>query len=146
SLFEAGTRVPFISYWKGKIEPKVSDAMVSQVDFLASIGKLVGSKVQGKDSQDLLPALMGQSPEGRENLVIQATGRTALRQGDWVLIPPYEGSPISRNVNIETGNDSVYQLYNLKTDLGQQQNLAESESEKLEEMKKLYQAIKGSGD
>jgi len=32
SLLEAGTRVPFVTYWKGTIEPQVSNALVSQVD------------------------------------------------------------------------------------------------------------------
>ena len=36
SLFEAGTRVPFITYWKGKTKPQVSDEIVSQIDFLNS--------------------------------------------------------------------------------------------------------------
>ena len=33
SLYEAGTRVPFITYWKGKIKPQVSDEVVTQIDF-----------------------------------------------------------------------------------------------------------------
>ena len=32
SLFDAGTRVPFVLYWKNKIAPKVSDALISQLD------------------------------------------------------------------------------------------------------------------
>ena len=44
SLFEAGTRVPFVTYWKGKIEPKVSHALVCQMDLLASFAKLVGTE------------------------------------------------------------------------------------------------------
>lgn len=46
SLFEAGTRVPFITYWKGTIEPNTSDALVSQVDFYASLASLVGSELK----------------------------------------------------------------------------------------------------
>ena len=44
SLFEAGTRVPFITYWKGTIQPGVSDAMVSQIDLLASLCRLSGPR------------------------------------------------------------------------------------------------------
>src|SRR5690606_38154962 len=40
SLFEAGTRVPFMSFWKGKIEPAVSDALICQIDFLSSLANL----------------------------------------------------------------------------------------------------------
>ena len=53
SLFEAGTRVPFITYWKGKIKPQVTDAMVSQIDFLNSIASLIGSEIRSKDGMDL---------------------------------------------------------------------------------------------
>ena len=52
SLFEAGTRVPFITYWKGNIKPQVSDQMVSQIDFLNSIASLVGSEIRSNDGVD----------------------------------------------------------------------------------------------
>ncbi|MDO9040012.1 MAG: sulfatase-like hydrolase/transferase, partial [Bacteroidota bacterium] len=66
SLFEAGTRVPFMAYWKGKIEPTVSDAMVSHVDLLSSLAKLAGSETRVHDSQEFLEVLMGTSQQGRE--------------------------------------------------------------------------------
>jgi arylsulfatase A-like enzyme len=143
SLFEAGTRVPFISYWKGTIDPAVSDAVISQVDLFSSLASLIGSDLSGPDSESLLQVLTGKSAEGREQLILQATGRTALRQGDWVLIPPYPGPAIAANVNIELGNSPDYQLYNLHDDLGEQENLAGSLPRKLEEMIKSYEAIMG---
>ena len=48
SLFEAGTRVPFITYWKGKIKPQVSDELVTQIDFLESFSSLIGSGINQK--------------------------------------------------------------------------------------------------
>jgi arylsulfatase A-like enzyme len=59
SLYEAGTRVPFIVHWKGKTETKDSDALVCQIDLLSSLGALVGSESTGEDSQNLLDALLG---------------------------------------------------------------------------------------
>lgn len=138
SLFEAGTHVPFITYWKGKIQPTVSDALVCQMDLLASIANLAGSDVKVEDSEDLLDVFLGESKEGREDLIIEATTRTAYRNGDWVLIPPYKGPAIIEQVNIEIGNSNEYQLYNLKEDVGQQNNLSKLNPEKLEEMKVLY--------
>lgn len=143
SLFEAGTRVPFITYWEGKIEPKVSDAMVCQMDLLTSIAALVETSATSVDGQDLLSAFMGTSDQGREELVIEATSRTALREGDWIMIPPYPGRAISTHVNIELGNDKDYQLYNLKDDLSQQTNLAETNPEKLAAMVETFEAIRG---
>lgn len=143
SLFEAGTRVPFITYWKGKINPAISEALVCQVDLLSSLSSLVGSKIQGQDSQNLLDVLRGKSKVGREELVIEATSRTAFRKGDWIMIPPYKGPVINKFVNIELGNSYKYQLYNLKEDIQQQNNLAELNKIKLDEMIMAFEAIRG---
>ena len=59
------------------------------------------------------------------------------------MIPPYKGPAVQNQVNIELGNSPEYQLYNLKNDPRQQNNLAASNSGKLEEMKKQYQEIRG---
>ncbi|WP_186758037.1 sulfatase family protein [Echinicola salinicaeni] len=144
SLFEAGTRVPFMVYWKDKIAPQVSDALVCQMDLLNSMADLVGSDQKDLDSKNLLDVFMGDSQEGRDELVLEATSRTALRQGDWIMIPPYKGAAVASQVNIELGNDSEYQLYNLKDDIGQQNNLAASNPEKLKAMVADYNQIRGN--
>jgi arylsulfatase A-like enzyme len=143
SLFEAGTRVPFITYWNGTIKPGKSDALVSQIDLLNSIASLVDSETIDSDSQNMLGAFLGKSNKGRENLILEATSRTALREGDWILIPPYNGPALNHEVNIELGNSKEFQLYNLKDDIGQQNNLADSNPEKLNAMIKVFEAIRG---
>ncbi len=143
SLFEAGTRVPFITYWKGTIQPKVSDALVCQLDIFSSLAELVGSNAKVEDSEQILNVFMGKSDNAREELVLEATSRTALRQGEWIMIPPYKGEALSKAVNIETGNSKEYQLYNLKNDIGQQQNLAVSNKEKLDDMIAVFEKIRG---
>jgi len=145
SLFEAGTRLPFVTYWKGKINPGVSDALVSQLDLFTSLSKLVGSDIATEDSMDMLAVLMGESESGREELIIEATSRTALRSGDYVMIPPYNGPAINTFVNIELGNDSEYQLYNLKEDIGQKKNLAFSQPELLRKLVKKFEELRGVG-
>ncbi len=143
SLFEAGTRVPFIVSWKGKIEPGVSDALVCQMDLLSSIATLVGSDEVVDDSEDMLDVFLGTSNAGRENLVLEATSRTALRMGDWIMIPPYKGAAVNKHVMIELGNSGEYQLYNLAEDAGEQTNLAEQETEKLLDMITSFEEIRG---
>ena len=145
SLFEAGTRVPFITYWQGQIEPSTSTALVSQIDIFASIAQLVGSQATAPDSEQLLDVFLGKSHQGREELILEATSRTALRKGDWVMIPPYDGPAVAAQVNIELGNSEEYQLYNLKDDVGEQENLAESDPDKLKELIDLYLEIRGTG-
>ena len=143
SLFEAGTRVPFITFWKGRIQPKTSDALVSQVDLLTSLSALVGSDDKGPDSENLLPVFLGESDQGRENLILEATTRTALRKGDWVMIPPYKGNSLNKQVNIETGNSNNFQLYNLNKDIGQQENLAKIYPDTLKTMIATFEKIRG---
>lgn len=145
SLFEAGTHVPFITYWKGKIKPHTTDAMVCQIDLLSSLAALVGSEVRTNDSEELLDVFLGQSDKGREELVIEATSRTAYRNGDWAMIPPYKGPALNKNVNIELGNALEYQLYNLKDDIAQKNNLATSHKLKLKEMVEAFEQIRGDG-
>ncbi len=146
SLFEAGTRVPFFTYWRGTIEPSVSEAMVCQIDLLSSLAQLVDSDTRVGDSQELLDTFLGKKSKGRDHLVIEATSRTAFKQGDWVLIPPYKGPAVSKFVNIETGNSSEFQLYNLKEDIAQERNLAGTHAEKLQEILAIFEGIKGNPD
>lgn len=125
SLYEAGTRVPFITYWQGAIEPDVSDALVCQLDLLPSLAELTGSEVKADiDGTNLLPAFLGESEQGREQLVLEATSRTAFRRGPWLMIPPHDGPAVNEMVDIELGNGPDYQLYNLSDDIGQQNDLA----------------------
>lgn len=143
SLFEAGTRVPFIVHWKGRIAPGVSDALVCQMDLLASLADLAGQEVESGDSQNLLATLLGDQEKGRDELIIEASSRTALRKGDWVMIPPYKGPKRAVQVNIELGNSREYQLYNLADDIGQQHNLASEEPEKLQELIERHHELRG---
>lgn len=92
SSFEGGTRIPFISTWRGKIKPGVSDALISQVDLLASFAALAGQSINpadAPDSQDQLAAILGRSSEGRQSLIEQGMkDDLALRQGHWKYLPP----------------------------------------------------------
>ncbi|MBL30484.1 MAG: arylsulfatase [Flavobacteriaceae bacterium] len=143
SLFEAGTRVPFISYWKNRIKPAVSDKIISQVDIINTIAKIIGSEHRSLDGKDLSELILDNSGNGRNELIIEATTRIAYRNGDWVMIPPYIGEEISKNVNIELGNSEYYKLYNLKNDPSQKINLSNKNLKKLEEMIDNFETIIG---
>ncbi|MDG2279743.1 MAG: arylsulfatase [Flavicella sp.] len=144
SLFDAGTRVPFMVYWKGTIKPKVSNALVCQIDLLASMASLLDVEVEATDSEDVLSALVGKSKKGRKELVLEAGSKTSYRTGDWVMIPPYKGAKMSWNSFVETGVDTDFQLYNLKKDPSQKNNLAKENPKKLAELLKKFEAIRGT--
>ncbi len=143
SLYDAGTRVPFMTMWKGHIEPGVSEALVSQVDLFASLAQLVGQPLPQNDSESLLGAFTGQTKQGRESLVIEGLNhRTAYRKGHWVLIPPYEGSRmVPWGVDTETGFGHAVQLFNVHDDPGQVNNLAPEMPEKVQELQEEYSSI-----
>ncbi|GAA4282183.1 sulfatase family protein [Gaetbulibacter aestuarii] len=143
SIFEAGTRVPFITYWKNKIEPGVSDAIICQMDILASIASLWKKEVKNTDSKPLLEVLLGDSKKGRDHLILEATGKTALRRGDWIYIPAYEGKNFREEVGIEVGNLPFEQLYNISKDTGQKENVAEEYPDKVLEMKAIFEKLRG---
>jgi arylsulfatase A-like enzyme len=142
SLFEAGAKVPFLAYWKGSIKPKVSDAMVCQVDFMASFAQLIAAKQQGKDSQNLLDAFLGKSAQGRNELVTEAMGRLAFRQGDYAFIPAYKGNAMNKEVNIEIGVAPEIQLYDIKNDPGQKVNIAKDNPEKVKALQAAFEQAK----
>ncbi len=144
SLFEAGTKVPFISYWKGKIKPGVSDALFCQLDIMGSIATLVDQDNPANDSKNYLDVLLGKSQIGRNELVLEAGGKIAFRKDNFVLIPPYKGEAVLSSVNIETGVNSEYQLYDISKDPSQKENLFTKIPEKAKEMKNAMQATVGS--
>jgi arylsulfatase A-like enzyme len=133
SIFEAGTRVPFIVKYPGKVNPGVTDALFSQVDLVASLAALIGQKkpAQARDSQNQLSALLGKTKTGRGEVVIHAQGGNtfAIVEPTWKYIAPSYGAKMSIQTNTELGNDTIPQLYNLKTDAFESQNLAEKHPE-----------------
>jgi arylsulfatase A-like enzyme len=91
SKFDAGTRVPMLARWPGRIKVDThSPALVSQVDFYASLGTIAGAKPAAgavPDSMEQSAALIGQDRKGRDWLVEHA-GTLTLIEGNWKLIPP----------------------------------------------------------
>ncbi|MBN2632075.1 MAG: arylsulfatase [Bacteroidales bacterium] len=146
SAFEGGTRIPLIVSWERKIKQGVSDALFSQIDFLASLAALTGQVIPAEgapDSQNNIDILLGKSKKDREWLVEHASnGRLGVRKDEWKYIEPGPGPKVNVNVNIELGNDTLPQLYNLKTDPGETTNIAEQNPEILTGMKELLQSIR----
>ncbi len=138
--------MPFIAYWKGKIKPNTSDKLISQIDLFNSLASLVDSPLSSQDGLDLSRLLTTGSGPEREDLILEASGRTALKHKNWVLIPPYPGNAVSKYTEVELGNAPDYQLYNLAEDHEQQDNLAGTATDTLEALKAKYNAIKNTSD
>lgn len=140
SVLEAGTRVPFILSWPAVVKPKVSSAMVCQMDLLASFSTLLGQSIprqDAADSKNTLDAFLGKSEKGRDVLIEQGLKNLAIIKDSWKYIPANDGKPLDELVNIETGNSKEPQLYNLSEDLGEKNNLAAKFPEKVKELSAL---------
>lgn len=149
SAFEAGTRVPFIVSWKGKIQPgKINNALFSQIDLYASIAALAGIAVeagQAPDSKNLLSVLLNQSQQSSAFVIEQSLNSTlSILVDHWKYIEPSKGPKLNKETNTELGNLSMPQLYDLKNDPGETNNLAEKMPAKLIELKTLLDQQKQS--
>jgi arylsulfatase A-like enzyme len=144
SIFEGGTRIPFIVHWPKRVKPGVSDALVSQVDLLRSLAVLTGNKLAGNagpDSEDVLSAFLGTSKTGREVLVEQA-GTLGLREGKWKYIAPGKAPRFNSATNTELGNNPEPQLYELASDIGETRNIAAQDPARVKRMEAILQKIR----
>jgi arylsulfatase A-like enzyme len=145
SLYEAGTRVPFIASWPARIKPGTSDALICQIDLFHSLAALTGQKLgdeSAPDSMNVLAALMGESKEGREHLIEQANG-VALRKGKWKLIPNMNIAGVVNRRAANPGNARAAELYDLGEDLSETMNVARENPEQVKEMMELLGQLAG---
>lgn len=144
SSFDAGTRVPFIISWPGEINPGKSNAMISQIDLMHSFAKLNGLELVGNDGPDsfeMSDILLGKSEKNRD-WVVEHGATFSIIKGNWKYIEPSNRPSYNKNTDIEMGTDPAPQLYNLDTDLGEKNNVAEQYPEKVKELQDLLQSIK----
>ena len=145
SKFDGGTRVPMMARWPGKIKADtVSAALISQVDLGATLAALTGTAFTGgPDGVNVLPALLGQTKVARHSLVEHA-GTLALLEGDWKYIAPNKGPRVNLKTNTELGNDADPQLFNLKDDIGEKNNLAARFPDRVSRMAALLGEIQNA--
>lgn len=131
--WEGGHRLPFIVRWPARVKAgTVSDQMICFTDLLATFADICGTKLPvgaGPDSFSLLPVLEGRQPEGqpiRGPMVMRAGSSPAMmiRSGDWKLINQLGSGGFSKPRLVEPGpGDPAGQLYNLREDLAETNNL-----------------------
>lgn len=129
-IYEGGTRVPFIVKWPGKIKPGRSDALVNQMDLIASFAGMLDIELkedEAVDSRNILPALLGKDDKGLEFTVEEAGRMKAIRKGKWKYIP---GQGKKRG-----------QLYDLESDIGERTNVAKDNPKVRDELQALLQDV-----
>jgi arylsulfatase A-like enzyme len=133
TMYEGGVRVPCVFVWPDHVEPGTrSDAIIQSVDFYPTLLDLLDMKrppQQILDGISIRPALEGgdllrdsiftyfpHAPKVPEWLGPSAS----VRSGDWKLIRIFFDG---------IGQKHRYELYNLRNDLGESQNLASQHPE-----------------
>lgn len=134
TVYEAGTRVPMLVRWPARIKKSgTSEAMISQVDFPKTFTKIAGGVVpEGEfpDSQELSKALSGEEATGREVVIQQgARNQFGVRKGDWKLAV--------------RGKKNPPELYHLKEDPAESQDLAEKHPDKVKELMDELEKVRG---
>jgi arylsulfatase A-like enzyme len=150
TVFEGGHRVPFLARWPGHIKAgTTSDALFGLVDMSATFAALTGvarPADAAPDSFNALPALLNEpgAKPVRDHLVFHnggTSGPFGLRAGQWKLISAAEGQKAKQ----PNSGAPVGQLYNLALDLGETNNLAASQPEKLKELLALLAKVRRMG-
>ncbi len=142
TLFEGGTRVPLMVAWPGHVAPHTrTPAVVGQIDLYPTVLDLLGlpanpnQKIDGvsfapvlRDPQAKLPreALFTYFPGGGPS----KPGGVWVRQGDWKLIRWFETGP---------DYPDLYELYNLREDLGETTNLAKQQPDRVRQLDALVE-------
>jgi len=149
SVLEGGTRIPFIVYWANKVKPNtVSNALINQVDLMASFAKMLNHKLpenEFTDSRDYFSTLTGEKDISRDFIIEQpANNALAIVKDEWKYITPSSEPALLKDVNIESGYSKVDQLYNLKDDPHELNNVANKYPEKVLELKNLLKKTENS--
>jgi arylsulfatase A-like enzyme len=152
--WEGGHRVPFVARWPGKIKPgSTCDETICHVDLMATLAAVLGLKLPadaGVDSVNLLPALLGEKRDGplREATVHHsASGKFAIRKGDWVLVLAPTGDDNGKKGEPDWfRKDRGYaphtdpgELYNLAADPVQKASRYSAEPAKVKELAALME-------
>ncbi len=149
---EGGHRMPFIVKWPGQVSAGVvDDDLFCFTDVLATFAELVNQPVgayAGEDSQSALSRWKGEpSPNTRKNLVVKSSkGAFAFRKGDWKLILAKGSGGFTDGYDPEWADKNPFegQLYHLKEDIGERQNLYGTRPDKVEELRRELESITGT--
>jgi len=134
-MYEGALRVPFMVQWKGALPAgKVYDSPVSSMDLFATSAAASGVGIPGSvEGVNLLPYLRGEKT-GRphDTLYWRQGGRTALRHGDWKIVRMGKRS--------EFGSER-WELYDLRNDLSEKNDLSTSHQEKLNQLVDRWETL-----
>ena len=134
-LYEGGIRMPFIVKWPGVVAAgSTSDYVSAFWDILPTLTDIAGTDTpENLDGISLLPILKGETTPAHEYMYWEfrhREGIRALRKGDWKLL---------EFTNLKS-KELRYELYNLKSDPAEANNIASNKKTLTEELKTLMKS------
>ncbi len=137
-LYEGGIREPMIARWPGKIEAGTkSDHISAFWDVMPTVAELAGIPVpENIDGISFLPALLQQEGQKEHDYLYwefhETGGRKAVRKGNWKLV----------QYNVKDPKLMTTELFDLSSDLGEENNLAEQHPEIVKELMEIMNSAR----
>ena len=146
TIFEGGVRLCAFACWPGRIPGgKVVEQPVHAIDWYPTLVNLSGGSLKQSlplDGKDIWPVLVDGAKSPHDAILLSGTsfGKAAVRAGDWKLLHGQAAGKGSKHKGASNAQNE-YQLYNLASDLGERNNLAASNPDKLSEMKEILHRL-----
>ncbi|HKK17249.1 MAG TPA: arylsulfatase [Opitutales bacterium] len=132
---EGGTLTPLIAYWPAGLDTpgRITHEPAHIMDLYRTILDMAGlpdseshcdKPATARPSRSLLPLLRGEAADPDRPIFLEHEGHQAVRAGDWKLV---------------RSNKSPWELYNLRDDPSELNDLASQHSERVQQMKQAYQ-------
>ncbi|GAB1453461.1 hypothetical protein MASR2M47_35170 [Draconibacterium sp.] len=137
-LYEGGIRVPMLAWWPGKIEAGSTNEHISAFwDVLPTFAELAGVEAPANiDGISFLPSLLKKEGQKKHDYLYwefhEQGGRKALRKGDWKLV----------QYNVFDTEKTTTELYDLATDIGEENNVAAEHPEIVSELVELINSAR----
>ena len=156
-IYEGGHRVPTLLRWPGVTRAgAISDALFAQIDLVATLANELDFDLpedSAEDSHDFMPYLRGEAEQGPRTTMVHNTfeDQYAIRDGDWVLVHTKSGAARPeppawlKKHRVPADGVSPVGLYNLREDIGQRHNLADTHPETVARLSALLEKIRTQG-
>jgi arylsulfatase A-like enzyme len=153
TLYEGGIRVCAFASWPGRIPAGTIKEPIHMVDWYPTLVKLAGGSLEQKlplDGLDIWPVLT-QGAKSPHDAILNCGGqpsRVAVRRGDWKLLLNAGGADDEGGEKARAGkkarakgkgkaqaSSESAELYNLAADIGEKNNLAAEQPDKVKELR-----------